>query len=135
MAFASQMFFPQKCLVATVKCGLTLLLNVHDCFPSFHNGVKKLCIVTWPSERENLFEIATVSIFPVFLLSTSLFFAFAFNAKSFAIVVILYLSFFSTANLDGTGKSCLCIFCYCCSRCVWPILDLLTFHALSYHVL
>ena len=49
------MFFSRNCLVVTVNLyyGLTSLLNVHDCFSSFHSGVKKLRIATWPSGREN----------------------------------------------------------------------------------
>ena len=32
---------------------LPSLQNVRGCFPSFHNGIKKLRIVTWPSGRLN----------------------------------------------------------------------------------
>ena len=46
---------PRKCFflknvwlsLSTCYCGLTSLFNVHGCFPPFHNGSKKLCIVTW----------------------------------------------------------------------------------------
>ena len=49
---------PRKCFflkngwlsLSTCYCGLTSLLNMRGWFPSFHNGVKKLPIVTW---REN----------------------------------------------------------------------------------
>ena len=39
--------------LATCNCGLTSLLHVRACFPTFHNGVKKIRIVTWPSRRKN----------------------------------------------------------------------------------
>ena len=54
-------FLPRKCFflnnvclpLSTCYCGLTPLVNVSGCFPSFHNCFKKLRTVTWPSGREN----------------------------------------------------------------------------------
>ena len=42
--------------LSTHNCALTSLWNVHSCFPSFHNGIKNLRIVTWPSGRKNSFR-------------------------------------------------------------------------------
>ena len=47
--------------LSTCYCGLTSLLSVRDCFPSFHNGGKKMWIVTWPSRRENDWETKYLS--------------------------------------------------------------------------
>ena len=61
MTFASQMSFPQKCLVLTVNLLLwTLLLNVRGCLPTFHNSFKILRIVTrppWKGEYMVVFSI------------------------------------------------------------------------------
>ena len=48
LASVSHMFFPQKCLVATVNLLLwtDVALNVRGCFPSFQNGFKKIRVIT-----------------------------------------------------------------------------------------
>ena len=66
VGFCFANLFPQKCLLlSTCYCGLTSLLNVRCCFPTFHNGFKKLHIKytrTWSIDIFYCFSVLPLAI-------------------------------------------------------------------------
>ena len=66
VGFCFANLFPQKCLLlSTCYCGLTSLLNVRCCFPTFHSGFKKLhikCTRTWSVDIFYCFSVLPLAI-------------------------------------------------------------------------
>lgn len=66
VGFCFANLFPQKCLLlSTCYCGLTSLLNVRCCFPTFHSGFKKLhikCTRTWSIDIFYCFSVLPLAI-------------------------------------------------------------------------
>ena len=76
----ANVFYLKNIWLTTCYYGLTSMHNVLGCFPSFHNSVKKLRMVTWPSRRSSfdprlthlIFYLRPSQIFRVSLPSTSI---------------------------------------------------------------
>ena len=64
-----------------------------------------------------------------------IFITFRWNAKSLAVVIIFFLSFFSTTFLHGVAKVILKFFSNCYFKLVWPGLELFIWYAVCFQAM
>ena len=64
-----------------------------------------------------------------------IFITFRWNAKSLVVVIIFFLSFFSTTFLHGVAKVILKFFSNCYFKLVWPGLELFIWYAVCFQAM